>query len=40
MCHILAGLAVGFTVTIFAALTMGTLDSAGFTVPNSGGPSR
>jgi len=32
------GLAVGFTVTIFAALTVGTLDSAGFPVPNAGWP--
>jgi hypothetical protein len=32
------GLAVGFTVTIFAAITVGTLSSAGFTVPNGGWP--
>ena len=32
------GLAVGFTVTIFAAITVGTLSSAGFTVPNDGWP--
>jgi hypothetical protein len=32
------GLAVGFTVTIFAAVTVGTLSSAGLTVPNSGWP--
>lgn len=30
------GLAVGFTVTIFAAITVGTLSSAGFAVPNAG----
>lgn len=32
------GLAVGFTVSIFAAVTVGTLSAAGFTVPNSGWP--
>lgn len=32
------GLAVGFTVTVFAALTVGTLSAAGFTVPNAGWP--
>jgi peptidoglycan/LPS O-acetylase OafA/YrhL len=32
------GLAVGFTVTIFAAVTVGTLSAAGFTVPNGGWP--
>jgi peptidoglycan/LPS O-acetylase OafA/YrhL len=32
------GLAVGFTVTIFAAVTVGTLSGAGFTVPNAGWP--
>lgn len=32
------GLAVGFTVTIFAAITIGTLNSAGFDVPNGGWP--
>ena len=32
------GLAVGFTVTIFAAVTLGTLNTAGFTVPNAGWP--
>jgi hypothetical protein len=32
------GLAVGFTVGMFAAITLGTLSSAGFNVPNSGWP--
>ena len=32
------GLAVGFTVTIFAAVTVGTLSAAGFVVPNAGWP--
>lgn len=32
------GLAVGFTVAIFAAITVGTLSAAGFTVPNAGWP--
>jgi len=32
------GLAVGFTVTIFASVTVGTLSAAGFTVPNAGWP--
>ena len=32
------GLAVGFTVTIFAAVTVGTLSAAGFAVPGSGWP--
>lgn len=32
------GLAVGFTVTIFGALTIGTLSSAGLTVPGAGWP--
>ena len=32
------GLAVGFTVSIFAAITLGTLSAAGFTVPNAGWP--
>jgi hypothetical protein len=32
------GLAVGFTVTIFAAVTLGALSSAGFAVPNGGWP--
>ena len=32
------GLAVGFTVAMFAAITLGTLSSAGFTVPNAGWP--
>jgi hypothetical protein len=32
------GLAVGFTVSIFAAITVGTLSAAGFTVPNAGWP--
>ena len=32
------GLAVGFTVTIFAAVTVGTLSAAGFAVPNAGWP--
>lgn len=32
------GLAVGFTVAIFAAVTLGTLSAAGFTVPNAGWP--
>jgi hypothetical protein len=32
------GIAVGFTVTIFAAITVGTLASAGIPVPNAGWP--
>jgi hypothetical protein len=32
------GLAVGFTVSIFAAVTLGTLSAAGFSVPNAGWP--
>jgi hypothetical protein len=32
------GLAVGFTVSIFAAATVGTLSTAGFAVPNGGWP--
>ncbi|HEU0257435.1 MAG TPA: hypothetical protein VFQ96_06305 [Microbacteriaceae bacterium] len=32
------GLAVGFTVAVFAALTVGTLGAAGFDVPNGGWP--
>jgi hypothetical protein len=32
------GLAVGFTVSVFAALTLGTLSSAGYSVPNAGWP--
>jgi hypothetical protein len=32
------GLAVGFTVSMLAALTLGTLNSAGFAVPNAGWP--
>lgn len=32
------GLAVGFTVGMFAAITLGTLGSAGFNVPNGGWP--
>jgi len=32
------GLAVGFTVTIFAAVTLGTLSAAGLAVPNAGWP--
>lgn len=32
------GLAVGFTVSMFAAVTIGTLSAAGFTVPNAGWP--
>ncbi|HKT57326.1 MAG TPA: hypothetical protein VJR25_11190 [Microbacterium sp.] len=32
------GLAVGFAVSIFSALTLGTLSSAGFAVPNAGWP--
>jgi hypothetical protein len=32
------GLAVGFTVSMFAALTIGTLSSAGYNVPNAGWP--
>ncbi len=32
------GLAVGFTVTIFAAVTVGTLSAAGVAVPNAGWP--
>ena len=32
------GLAVGFTVSMFAALTIGTLSSAGYNVPNGGWP--
>ncbi len=31
-------LAVGFTVAMFAAVTLGTLSAAGFTVPNVGWP--
>lgn len=31
-------LAVGFTVAMFAAVTLGTLSSAGFAVPNGGWP--
>lgn len=30
------GLAVGFTVAVLTALTMGTLSSAGFALPNAG----
>ncbi|MGN6125872.1 MAG: hypothetical protein ACTHON_04865 [Humibacter sp.] len=30
------GLAVGFTVTVFAAVTVGTLSAAGLPVPNAG----
>ena len=30
------GLAVGFTVSMFAAITMGTLGAAGFSIPNGG----
>lgn len=32
------GLAVGFTAAVFAALTVGTLSSAGLHVPNAGWP--
>ena len=32
------GLAVGFTVAMFAAVTLGTLSAAGFTVTNAGWP--
>ncbi len=32
------GLAVGFTVTVFTAITLGTLSTAGFAVPNAGWP--
>ncbi|WP_243061807.1 hypothetical protein [Humibacter sp. RRB41] len=32
------GLAVGFTVAMFAAVTLGTLSGAGFDVPNAGWP--
>ncbi|GGF34874.1 hypothetical protein GCM10011399_29940 [Subtercola lobariae] len=32
------GLAVGFTVSMFAAITLGTLSAAGFSVPNAGWP--
>lgn len=32
------GLAVGFTATVFAALTIGTLSAAGITVPLAGWP--
>ncbi len=32
------GLAVGFSVAIFTAITLGTLSSAGFAVPNAGWP--
>lgn len=32
------GLAFGFTVAMFAAITLGTLNSAGFKVPNAGWP--
>lgn len=32
------GLAVGFTVSMFAAVTIGTLSAAGFAVPNAGWP--
>lgn len=32
------GLAVGFTVTVFAAVTVGTLSAAGFAVPDAGWP--
>lgn len=32
------GLAVGFTVTLFAAVAVGTLNAAGFNVPNAGWP--
>ncbi|NNC13996.1 hypothetical protein HII28_19210 [Planctomonas sp. JC2975] len=32
------GLAVGFTVSVFSALTLGTLSSAGYDVPNAGWP--
>jgi hypothetical protein len=31
-------LAVGFTVAMFAAVTLGTLGAAGFSVPNAGWP--
>jgi hypothetical protein len=31
-------LAVGFTVAMFAAITLGTLNAAGFAVPNAGWP--
>ena len=30
------GVAVGFTVAMFAAITLGTLSSAGFPVPDTG----
>jgi hypothetical protein len=32
------GLAVGFTVAMFAAVTFGTLSAAGFKVPDAGWP--
>jgi peptidoglycan/LPS O-acetylase OafA/YrhL len=32
------GLAVGFTVTVFASVTVGTLNAAGFVVANAGWP--
>lgn len=32
------GLAVGFTVAVFAAITVGTLSAAGLPVPNAGWP--
>ncbi|WP_345764782.1 hypothetical protein [Diaminobutyricibacter sp. McL0608] len=32
------GLAVGFAVAIFAAITLGTLNAAGFAIPDSGWP--
>ncbi len=32
------GLAIGFTASMFAAITVGTLSSAGFNVPNGGWP--
>jgi hypothetical protein len=32
------GLAVGFSVSMFAAITVGTLSSAGYDVPNGGWP--
>jgi hypothetical protein len=30
------GVAVGFTVSMFAAITLGTLGAAGFSIPNGG----
>lgn len=32
------GLAIGFTLSMFAAITVGTLSAAGFNVPNGGWP--